>query len=200
MMNTQCPLRVTSKIIRIKYLYRPFSTTLPTSSDPPPPPPQRPPPAPLPSNIARNAIRDPKRDAGIAFAKNMMKEIDRTRYATVREYDAHRASLSDAAWDGRARDLERKMPRTLKWKVGDVYAPHDLSAVEARKWSRRKSSERDVFDVLGINPLEEYKVCEKFIYEYVYQGSLPQVDVKIVDILMQVDMEAKDILMLTSAL
>lgn len=49
------------------------------------------------------------------------------------------------------------MPRTSKWKVGDVYAPHDLSAVEATKWRKRKSSERDVFDVLGINPLEEYK-------------------------------------------
>lgn len=51
------------------------------------------------------------------------------------------------------------MPRMSKWQVGDVYAPHDLSAVEAGKWRKRKSSQRDVFDILGINPLEEYKVC-----------------------------------------
>lgn len=91
-----------------------------------------------------------------------MQDIDRTRYNTVREYDAQRAALNDGAKMNRAADLERQMPRTSKWKVGDVYAPHDLSAVEATKWRKRKSSERDVFDVLGINPLEEYKVCGIF--------------------------------------
>ncbi|KAF6228400.1 hypothetical protein HO133_008130 [Letharia lupina] len=87
----------------------------------------------------------------------MMQEIDRTRYDAVRGYDAQRATLNDVTKLQRAKDLERQMPRLSKWQVGDVYAPHDLSAVEAGKWRKRKSSERDVFDILGINPLEEYK-------------------------------------------
>ena len=98
----------------------------------------------------------------------MMQEIDRTRYNAVRGYDAQRATLNDVAKVQRAKDLERQMPRLSKWSVGDVYAPHDLSAVEAGKWRKRKSSERDVFDILGINPLEEYKVCD--IYGVVRWG------------------------------
>jgi len=46
-----------------------------------------------------------------------------------------------------------------KWRPGDVYAPHDLSGAEQKKWKygRRRPTE-DAFDVLGINPLLEYKV------------------------------------------
>ena len=57
---------------------------------------------------------------------------------------------------GRGKDLEKLMIR--KWKPGDVYAPHDLSPVEMEKWRKRKAGDRDVFDMLGINPLAEYKV------------------------------------------
>lgn len=48
-----------------------------------------------------------------------------------------------------------------KWKVGDVYAPHDLTGVEMAKWKklRRKSkSNVDVVDLLGIDPRQHYKV------------------------------------------
>lgn len=44
-----------------------------------------------------------------------------------------------------------------------MYAPHDLSATEASKRKRPGAAgggggpARDVFDVLGINPLDEYK-------------------------------------------
>lgn len=48
---------------------------------------------------------------------------------------------------------------TRDWKVGDVYAPHDLSAAEARKWRARKAPTTDAFDALSINPLNLYKVC-----------------------------------------
>lgn len=44
------------------------------------------------------------------------------------------------------------------WKGGDVYAPHDLSPEEQKKWKRRHSPSIDAFDFLGINPLHEYKV------------------------------------------
>lgn len=155
-MNTQRLARATPKIARTRCPYRPFTTSPPTSDDPLP---QRPEHAPLPSNVARNDSRAANRDANIAHAIRMMRDVDRTRYNAVRDYDARRASLNDLTKQNRARDLERQMPRLPNWQVGDVYAPHDLSAVEAAKWRKRKSSQRDVFDVLGINPLGEYKVC-----------------------------------------
>ncbi len=46
-----------------------------------------------------------------------------------------------------------------KWNPGDVYAPHDLSGQEQKKWKTgRKRPQQDAFDVLGINPIQEYKV------------------------------------------
>ncbi|KAL9103301.1 MAG: hypothetical protein Q9163_001643 [Psora crenata] len=80
------------------------------------------------------------------------------------------ASLQKAT---RARDLERQWTR--RWVAGQVYSPHDLSAVEMEKRRQRHlflpqqqqqhqsnnnfSNRRrgDVFDVLGINPLDQYK-------------------------------------------
>lgn len=47
---------------------------------------------------------------------------------------------------------------TRPWKVGDVYAPHDLSGAEARKWRERHRPTTDAFDALSINPLTLYKV------------------------------------------
>lgn len=56
-------------------------------------------------------------------------------------------------------DLERQMTR--RWKAGDVYAPHDLSGVEMSKWrqnQRKGRPQKDVFDLLAINPIDQYKV------------------------------------------
>lgn len=55
-----------------------------------------------------------------------------------------------------ARAMERNFTRD--WQPGDVYAPHDLSAAEARKWRQRKAPTTDAFDVLSLNPLDLYKV------------------------------------------
>ncbi|KAK4645485.1 hypothetical protein QC761_201850 [Podospora bellae-mahoneyi] len=49
----------------------------------------------------------------------------------------------------------RKHPR--RWREGDVYAPHDLSPAEAKKWKVVKSPKRDVIDMLGVNPLDNYR-------------------------------------------
>jgi hypothetical protein len=43
-----------------------------------------------------------------------------------------------------------------------VYAPHDLSGSEQKKWKfGRKKPQQDAFDVLGINPVLEYKVRDR---------------------------------------
>ena len=58
-------------------------------------------------------------------------------------------------------NYRRSMANMLKrdWKIGDVYAPHDLSSAEMRKWSKKKRPDRDVFDILNVDPLSLYKVC-----------------------------------------
>ena len=47
---------------------------------------------------------------------------------------------------------------TRRWQPGDVYAPHDLSAAETRKWGKKNAPTTDPFDKLNINPLTLYKV------------------------------------------
>lgn len=51
------------------------------------------------------------------------------------------------------------MTRLNKWKVGDIYAPHDLTGVETAKWRKRSvaTPTSDTFDTLALDPLKEYK-------------------------------------------
>ncbi|MCJ1281744.1 WD40 repeat-like protein [Xylographa opegraphella] len=67
-----------------------------------------------------------------------------------------RQQLGDLEKRDRARDLERMQVR--RWKQGDVYAPHDLSPAEMKKWRRKMRPDRDVFDALAINPIDHYMV------------------------------------------
>lgn len=56
----------------------------------------------------------------------------------------------------KAKLVEKNMTR--EWRSGDVYAPHDLSASEMKKWRKRFPPSTDAFDALSLNPLSEYKV------------------------------------------
>lgn len=56
----------------------------------------------------------------------------------------------------KGRALERN--QTRDWQQGDVYAPHDLSPAEMKKWRRKQRPSTDAFDALSINPLNQYKV------------------------------------------
>lgn len=49
-----------------------------------------------------------------------------------------------------------QMPR--RWREGDVFTPHDLTGNEMRKWRKRVGRTEDVFDLVGINPLDHYRV------------------------------------------
>jgi small subunit ribosomal protein S18 len=62
---------------------------------------------------------------------------------------------TDIAREEQSRAIERFNRRD--WRAGEAYAPHDLSAAEARKWSRRYSATTDAFDALDLNPLDLYK-------------------------------------------
>ena len=66
---------------------------------------------------------------------------------TAEDLERHRLSA----------DLSKQITR--RWKEGDVYAPHDLSSVEMRKWKERGRPLMDVFDVLDFDPVANYRVC-----------------------------------------
>ncbi|TID22157.1 hypothetical protein E2P81_ATG11266 [Venturia nashicola] len=69
---------------------------------------------------------------------------------------SHVKAMEELARVGGERGVLRQMPR--KWKEGDIYAPHDLSIGEAKKWKKiLRRPEKDCFDMLGKNPLLFYK-------------------------------------------
>lgn len=71
---------------------------------------------------------------------------------------ARAQNLADLQRTYGSQDLDRQVTR--RWRVGDVYAPHDLSGQEMSKWKkpRRKDAPRwDVLDQLGMNPMLYYK-------------------------------------------
>jgi len=64
--------------------------------------------------------------------------------------------IKDAELSAKRADYEQQLAR--KFKIGDVYSPHDLSGQEMAKWKRaRNSPKTDAIDALGINPINEYK-------------------------------------------
>lgn len=76
---------------------------------------------------------------------------------TSRSRSPNRAKwLEDSQAQNESKPLERY--QTRDFKAGDVYAPHDLSLVQMKKWGRRKSPGSDAFDALNLNPLDMYKV------------------------------------------
>jgi len=65
------------------------------------------------------------------------------------------SSADEMAKHKMGQDLSKQISR--RWKVGDVYAPHDLSPVEMAKWKNRGRPMYDVFDVLDFKPAEHYR-------------------------------------------
>ncbi|KAJ6149657.1 hypothetical protein N7471_000856 [Penicillium samsonianum] len=63
--------------------------------------------------------------------------------------------LEDQKAQGESRALERYQARDFK--AGDIYAPHDLSPAEMKKWGRRQNPKTDAFDALNLNPMDLYK-------------------------------------------
>ncbi|KAK8042302.1 hypothetical protein PG993_006825 [Apiospora rasikravindrae] len=62
--------------------------------------------------------------------------------------------LGDLKGKNVSEDYMRQMPR--RWREGELYAPHDLSEVEAAKWRKMTSVQRDLVDLLGLRPLDMY--------------------------------------------
>lgn len=57
------------------------------------------------------------------------------------------------------RRAEYESQQTRRWQRGDVYAPHDLTGAEMRKWRPKAGPPAtDAFEALDLNPINEYKV------------------------------------------
>ncbi|EUC51399.1 hypothetical protein COCMIDRAFT_31533 [Bipolaris oryzae ATCC 44560] len=100
-----------------------------------------------PSNISstnNTANSRPGESSALRFARNV--GLDRAASSPNREL----------AESERLSQYQRQIYR--KWQPGDVYAPHDLSGTEQKKWKQgRKRPQEDAFDILGVNPVLEYK-------------------------------------------
>ena len=92
----------------------------------------------------------------------------------------HRRLRDTARADARMRTAEklRKQAESdayvkqvhRRWKLGDVYAPHDLSAEEQSKHKRRPKVDMDILDAVGVNPIDEYRVCFALRFEQFGRG------------------------------
>ncbi|KAJ4375171.1 hypothetical protein N0V83_002255 [Neocucurbitaria cava] len=98
------------------------------------------------SSAARTPSTSQQRAGGPSLATRLAREAGLDRPTQSREMvESERRS-----------QYQRQIFR--KWQPGDVYAPHDLSGSEQKKWKfGRKRPQEDAFDVLGINPVLEYK-------------------------------------------
>jgi hypothetical protein len=71
--------------------------------------------------------------------------------------DSHTKAMQELANTGNERAILQQAPR--RWNEGSVYAPHDLTIGEAKKWKKIiRRPKQDVFDMLGKNPMTFYKV------------------------------------------
>ncbi|KAJ4318452.1 hypothetical protein N0V94_004407 [Neodidymelliopsis sp. IMI 364377] len=97
-------------------------------------------------SAARNPPADQQRPRVPSLATRLARDAGLDRPTQTREMiESERRS-----------NFQRQMYR--KWQPGDVYSPHDLSGAEQKKWKfGRKKPQSDAFDVLGINPINEYK-------------------------------------------
>ena len=55
-------------------------------------------------------------------------------------------------------DFETTKQQSRNWREGDVFGPRDLGPGEMRKWKKSQRPTRDVFDILNVDPMDEYKV------------------------------------------
>ncbi|CAK7218077.1 hypothetical protein SCUCBS95973_003367 [Sporothrix curviconia] len=93
-------------------------------------------------------------DANAALS-SVLFDSEARRLMYERREERKRSTLERMAERKVSEDYARHMPR--RWNQGDVYAPHDLSHAEARKWKKAAQPTEDIVDMLGINPLDEYR-------------------------------------------
>lgn len=121
------------------------------------------------STISRQPPRQPPRidwDKTIESRKIFKEEFE-TRLQALRPQQPTSGipGETQGAADGKDKMVEylELVQTQYKFSQGDAYAPHDLSFQEQRKRRARKTPAFDAMDLLGINPIKEYRVCILYI-------------------------------------
>lgn len=80
--------------------------------------------------------------------------------SSTRAYDRLTIRSDNTAQRAKDNTYRESLARqaTRNWKPGDIYAPHDLSPQEMVKWKQPKQPSKDIIDMLGLNPLDHYRV------------------------------------------
>ncbi|KAL7269003.1 hypothetical protein RUND412_008345 [Rhizina undulata] len=65
--------------------------------------------------------------------------------------------LNDLGDAGEQVSVSDLLQNQYRFQLGETYAPHHLSFQEFRKRTKRQKPSRDAFDLLGMNPLDDYK-------------------------------------------
>ncbi|MCJ1355640.1 MAG: hypothetical protein MMC33_005632 [Icmadophila ericetorum] len=96
------------------------------------------------------------------YRRTRLGDSDKTRRTVAKAnnmaiQDVSASILEKSSKSKKVSALEIHQHNARKWKPGDVYAPHDLSAAEMKRWMYKRPGTTDAFDVLGIDPLKEYK-------------------------------------------
>ncbi|KAI9788906.1 MAG: hypothetical protein M1816_006471 [Peltula sp. TS41687] len=147
---------------RTRHSYQYQSAPAPHLPTPTPKPTTNQPPASK-ARSSNGVLVNKRVESGKSLSRIVYSQLERMTDLQRNQQASNRQTLAtgtqeypkDMEESDRAANLNRAMQR--RWEQGDVYAPHDLSAAEARKWKVRRGPSRDVFDALGVNPLMEYK-------------------------------------------
>ncbi|KIH90502.1 37S ribosomal protein [Sporothrix brasiliensis 5110] len=96
----------------------------------------------------------PRSDANAALSRVLFDSETRRRMHERRE-EQKRTALEKMAERKTTEDYARHLTR--RWRVGDLYTAHDLGVEEMHQWGESYLSQRDVIEILGINPIDEYR-------------------------------------------
>ncbi|KXX79312.1 hypothetical protein MMYC01_203240 [Madurella mycetomatis] len=100
-----------------------------------------------PTEALQGLLNDTRRDRGGPLSPEERRQ--------VLEQTRERVSVKDVRANVVTENYIRQMPR--RWRSGDVYSPRDLSPREMVKWKQAKAPKKDIIDMLGISPLDNYK-------------------------------------------
>ncbi|KAL2003242.1 hypothetical protein VTN02DRAFT_4555 [Thermoascus thermophilus] len=102
-----------------------------------------------------NSTASPASTSVFASRQTSAGATQNARLVTRRRPPNRQRMLEDQKYQNESKILEKF--QTRDWKAGDIYAPHDLSPAEMKKWRKRYSPSTDAFDTLNMNPLDQYK-------------------------------------------
>lgn len=75
----------------------------------------------------------------------------------VMEQHGTQAHIKDMRQNLTTDNYVRQMPR--RWRIGEVYSPRDMKPAEMSKWRQGRPPKKDMVDILGFSPLDNYRVC-----------------------------------------